>query len=413
MKKLLIIGLIVLLAAAGASVMTGRVFEEQLANFEAEMNKDPRLDAVSHSVDTGLFSSSGSMTVSMYLEDNQQLIIESPWQASYLPGWVNYQGETLVTLAAEGEVINLLEELDLGELKYQGKAGWKKATFSMAVQPFLFEDKYAKLDLSGLDLAATYHYSGQQEGKLIAKNLILVEKNQQVTELAFKDLALTWDQQGSYPFVQGDAELKADEINFSSPQGVVNLAKSTWSQQLVFNEQNFDYSMSLDLGEIQSQGENLGTGKLSLKTANFNGQAMADLLELLATNPNYDQGEEATNQAVMAALDQLLGGSPAIELEELSLNIQMPFVLEQDAWGELSFDGTNLPVNYVQQLEIGRIDSDDALGRTRLELNFSKIEPGLLMLIGIPPSMLNSEADEQKLVFEAGVLELNGNPLPF
>ena len=414
MKKLLIIGLVVLLAAAGASVMTGRVFQEQLANLEAEINKDPRLEAVSSSLNKGLFSSSGSMTISIYLENDQRLIIENPWQASYLPGWVNYQGQTLLTLkAGDEEVINLLEELNLGNLEYQGKAGWKKATFLMAVEPFLFEDAYAKVEMSGVDLSGTYHYSGRQEGSLVAKNLAVLEKGYATTELKFEEVALNWDQKGSYPFVQGDANLQVDKLYFSSPQGKIELENPSWNQALVFNEQSFDYLMSLDLGQIKSQGENLGTGKFSLKTANFNGRAVADLLELIAANSNYEQIEEDTTQAIMAALDKLLGGSPTLLLEEFKVDVKTPFTFEQQATGELSFDGTNLPINYLQQLEEGRLDSDDALGRIRLELNFSKIEPGLLMLVGIPPSMLNPEADEQKLVFEAGELKLNGNLIPF
>ena len=158
MKKLLLIGLIVLVGALGASVMTGRMFVDQLVSLESEINADPRLKAVTSTSHQGLFSSSGTMTVTMHLEDGQQLLIENPWQASHRPGWVNYQGQTLLTLEVDNEeTINLLEELDLGTLAYQGKAGWKKATFLMVVKPFLFEDDYAKLEVIGVDLAGTYH----------------------------------------------------------------------------------------------------------------------------------------------------------------------------------------------------------------------------------------------------------------
>jgi len=414
MKKLLIIGLIILLVAVGASVMTGRVFQKQLVNLEAEISKDPRFEAVSNNINTGLFSSSGSVTVAMYLADNQQLIIENPWQASHFPGWVNYQGQTLLTLEVDGqEAINLLEELNLSSLEYQGKADWKKATFSMFVEPFLFEDEYAKVEMSGIDLAGTYHYSGRQVGKLMTKNLALLEKGYETASLKFEELALSWDQVSNYPFVQGGAELMAGHIYFSSPQGKVELGNPSWSQELDFNEQNFDYLMSLDLGDIKSQGENIGTAKFSLKTANFNGQAVADLLALMAGNSAYEQMDAATTQAIVAAVDKLLGGSPALILNDFKLNVHTPFTFEQEATGRLSFDGSNLPINYLQQLDEGRLNSDDALSRTRLELNFNKIDPGLLMLVGIPPSMLNTASDEQKLVFEAGKLKLNGQPLPF
>lgn len=413
MKKLLLIGLVVVLVAVGASVTTGRIFQEQLANLEAEINKDPRLNAVSNPVDEGLFSTSGSMTISMNLEDDQRLIIKNPWHASHLPGWVSYQGQTLLTLEAGEEVINLLEELDLGTLEFQGKAGWKKATFAMAVEPFLFEDGYAKLEMSGVDLTGTYYYSGRQVGKLIAENVALMEKGNATTELEFEDLELSWDQKGSYPFVQGDAELLAESIYFSSPQGQVAFNKPNWNQALVFNKETFDYKMSLDLGQVINQGQDLGTGKLSLKTASFNGQAVADLLELLAANSRYDEMADNDVKAVMSALDKLLGGSPALVLEEFKFNVKEPVTFKQEATGELSFDGSNLPINYLEQLDDGSLNSDDAIKRSRLELNFNKIEPSLLMLVGIPPSILNQDADVQKLVFEAGELKLNGQLLPF
>ena len=79
MKKILIIGLLVLGVAVGATVMTGRVFQEQLIKLEAEISKDPRLEVLENTINEGMFSSSGKMTLVMNLEDNQRLIIESPW----------------------------------------------------------------------------------------------------------------------------------------------------------------------------------------------------------------------------------------------------------------------------------------------------------------------------------------------
>ena len=126
MKKLLLGGLVVAVAAAtGASIMSGRIFQEQVLKLEAEVGKDPRINIVENTINKGLFTSSGSLNISMHLEDGQRLIFESPWQASHLPGWVSYSGETQITLELEGEkVIDLLEEYSMQPLRYLGTAGW-------------------------------------------------------------------------------------------------------------------------------------------------------------------------------------------------------------------------------------------------------------------------------------------------
>lgn len=415
MRKILIIGLLVIVGGAiGASFIAGREFNQQLHNLVVELEKDPRLEVVENTVNKSIFSSSGNMTVVMNLEDNQRLILENPWQASHLPGWVNYSGQTLVDLEVGDEaILNLLEELGMDTLEYEGTVGWKKATFSMAVEAFLFNDGIASIEIPNISLTSDYYYSGRQTGKLQAKQVTLIEKSYAATKLVFDDLILSWDIKGSSPWVEGDVELIANHVYFLSPQGEVELSKPSWSHQLVFNEQAFDYLMSLDLGKIKSQGNDLGIGKLTLKTEQFNGQAVANLIEVLTSSPSLEKTEEKDLQTVMDASDQLLSGSPAIVLEEFNLAVQTPFAFEQQATGKLSFDGSNLPLSYLLQLEEGSLDAEDPISRTRLELNFSKLDSGLLMMKGIPLHMLDPDADEQQLIFEAGELTLNGKLIPF
>ena len=414
MKKLLIIGLVLALVALGASVMTGRIFHERLVDIEAKINKDPRLEAVNTTENKGLLSSSGTLTVAMYLEDKQRLIIESPWQASHFPGWVNYAGKTQLLLEMdEKEIFDLLDELGMEALAYQGKAGWKEASFQMLVQPFVFEDAYSKIEVASIDLTGSYNYSDLQTGNLIAKQVRFLEKSRARTQLELDNLALSWNQRGHYPWVEGDAKLTLERAYFLSSQGEIELINPSLTQQLAFNKQSFDYLIDLNLGKVKSQGENLGTGKLTLKTLDFNGQAMASLIEASASRTAIEQTENKDEQAINSALDQLLGGSPTLVLQALNFDLQLPFKFEQQATGRLSFDGTNLPLNYLQQLEEGRLASEDATNRIRLELNLSKLEPALLLMAGIPTSFLDLDSEEQKLVFEAGELKLNGHLIPF
>lgn len=413
MKKILIIGLLVLGVAVGATVMTGRVFQEQLIKLEAEISKDPRLEVLENTINEGMFSSSGKMTLVMNLEDNQRLMIESPWQASHFPGWVNYTGQTLLNLELDAQdVINLLEEVGMAALDYKGTANWSKATFAMVVEPFIFNNASASLEVSGVDLVGTYHYSGEQTGLLTIKNLAFSDQDFSKTELGLSDLALNWQQAGSYPWVEGAAELTAERLYFSNHSQQVELTKPSLSQAIAFNRQAFDYQFSLDVGEINSQGTDLGTGKLALKVADFNGQAMVDLVEVAAANPNIEQASPEDLASINDALNRLLAGSPAVILQTFDLDLKAPFVLQQKTTGKLNFDGNNLPLSYLQQIDAGSLEFADLINRTRLELNFSKLDPGLLMMIGIPTSMLNANQAEQTLIFEAGELKLNGNPIP-
>lgn len=413
MKKILIIGLVALGTAAGASIMTGRVFQEQFINLEAELSKDPRLEVLDNTINKGLFSSSGSMTLAMRLEENQRLIIESPWQASHFPGWVNYAGQTLLNLElGSQEVVNLLDEVGLDALQYEGTANWKKADFQMALEPFTFSDANAHLNVSGVNLTGTYHYSGEQVGLLTVANLAFSEQSGAQTSLDLKGFNLSWNQKGSYPWVQGTADLTAERIYVSNAQQDIELTQPSWKQSLVFNQQAFDYLVSLDMGKVTSQGAELGMGRLTLKTENFDGQAMVDLIEAAAANPNIDRLEEKDLLVMTNAFNRLLSASPAVVLQEFDLDLKAPIVFEQKTTGKLSFDGNNLPTNYLQQVESGGLDADDPINRTRLELNFSQLNPGLLMMIGIPTSMLNTDQAAQQLVFENGMLKLNGNHIP-
>lgn len=415
MKKLLLGGLVVAVAAAtGASIMSGRIFQEQVLKLEAEVGKDPRINIVENTINKGLFTSSGSLNISMHLEDGQRLIFESPWQASHLPGWVSYSGETQITLELEGEkVIDLLEEYSMQPLRYQGTAGWNKATTQMLIEPFWYEDALTQIELSGVDLTGEYYYSGRQTGQLVIKQGSVVKNSYSESRLELEELVFTWDQKGEYPWVQGSAQIKADRIYVSSAQGEAEFSQPSFSQNLVFNPQAFDFLMTLDLGKVSNQDEEVGTSKFTLKTEQFNGQAIADLVELLTVNSRFEDASEEDLQSLKQAFGRLLDGSPALVLQEFNLELKSPIKFNQQAKGRLGFDGSNLPLNYLDQLEEGSLDQEDPINRIKLELSLNKLDPGLLMMLGLPASLLNQDEDEQVLVFEAGELKLNGHLLPF
>ena len=415
MKKIVILGLVVLGTAVGATVIAGREFQAQLVQLETEMDQDPRIEVVNNTLNKGLFSSSGSMTFAMHLEDDQRLIIESPWQASHFPGWVDYTGQLLLSLdLGLQETVNLLDRVGILAPEYQGTAGWKKTTFQMHLEPFVFNEGLASLEVSGASVTGSYSYSGEQQGQLVINKLAFSEQNYAATTFDLNDLTVSWNQVSNHPWLQGTAEVSAGRIYVANQQQNIELIQPRLSQELVLNQQAFDYLASLDLGEIKSQGSPMGSAKLRLKTEGLNGQAVADLMDVVATNTHLEEAEAKGDlDRVQGALNSLLAGSPAVVLQEFNLTLKSPIVLEQQTTGKLSFDGRNLPISYLQQIEKGRLDSNDLIKRTRLELNFSRLDQGLLMMLVIPSSVLNPDQAEQKLVFEAGELRLNGNHLPF
>ncbi|SFX19864.1 DUF945 family protein [Marinospirillum alkaliphilum] len=413
MKKIGLIGALLLVLLIGASIMTGRLFDQQLHQMTEELLLDPRVELLGMQTEKGLFSSSGSQQLAMDLDGMAQLVIETRWQTRHFPGWLTYQGDVQLLMEGAGETFNVFEELGIQPPVYQGRADWRKATWQMSLAPFEFQDGSLVFQTTELQMQGVYYYSGQQQASFSVAHMTLEDKGYQATRLDLHNLALKMDQSGSYPWVSGDLLMSLERAEFAGPQGQLLINNPSWSQQLHFDARAFDLALQLDLGEISALGQPLASGKLALKTRDVNGQAMADLLELMGRNPDLAQASEADLEQAMNALDRLLAGSPALLLERLDFSIKAPFVVDQKAVGELAFDGRNLPVSYLQQMGEGQLDPEDLFNRIRLELTFDQIHPGLLMMVGIPPFMVDPTQPEQKLVMENGEVRLNGQLLPF
>lgn len=415
MKKFLW-GLLVVLLVAGvaASITTGRMFHAELQKVTTESVRDPRIELVLNEVSEGLFSSSGQQTLAMELDTETRLLIEARWQASHLPGWLNFSGD--VALKAEslldGESVDLLQELGIAPLTYTGKAGWNKASYTLVMEPFNLEEAGILLESSGLVHEGVYHYTGQQVGQLRMDRLTTRGQGYNTSDMELSGLLMTFDQTVDYPWSQGQVELTFDALDFNGSQGNVLITGPVWEMQLDFTLQAFDLLMKLDIGEVTSDGQPLANGSLVLKTRQLDGQAMADLLEQMGGHTDFEQLSEAQNQALLAATDRLLAGSPQLLLEQLNVSVKAPMELDQKVHGSLGFDGTNLPSDYLLQLSSAQLDAADFFNRVRLELTFDQINPVLLLMMGIPPSMIEDPAQEQHLLLENGELKLNGQLLP-
>lgn len=415
MKKFLW-GLLVVLLVAGvaASITTGRMFHAELQKVTTESVRDPRIELVLNEVSEGLFSSSGQQTLAMELDTETRLLIETRWQASHLPGWLNFSGD--VALKAEslldGESVDLLQELGIAPLTYTGKADWNKASYTLVMEPFNLEEAGILLESSGLVHEGVYHYTGQQVGQLRMDRLTTRGQGYNTSDMELSGLLMTFDQTVDYPWSQGQVELTFDALDFNGSQGNVLITGPVWEMQLDFTRQAFDLLMKLDIGDVTSDGQPLANGSLVLKTRQLDGQAMADLLEQMGGHTDFEQLSEAQNQALLAATDRLLAGSPQLLLEQLNVSVKAPMELDQKVHGSLGFDGTNLPSDYLLQLSSAQLDGEDFFNRVRLELTFDQINPVLLLMMGIPPSMIEDPAQEQHLLLENGELKLNGQLLP-
>lgn len=415
MKKYFWIFLLVLVVAGvAASITTGKMFYTELQKVTAESVRDPRIELVLNQVDEGLFSSSGQQTLAMNLDAETRLLIETRWQAKHLPGWLNFSGD--VHLKAEslqdGETIDLLQELGIAPMTYTGKADWNKATYRLVLEPFDLQEAGILLESSGLVHDGVYHYTGQQVGQLRMDHLQARGQGYNTSHLNLTGLLMTFDQQVDYPWSKGQVKLTFESLDFTGSQGNLLITQPVWELQLDFTRQAFNLLTQLNLGDVTSEGEPLATGQLTLRTQQLDGQAMADLLEQMANHTDFDQLTETQNQQLLATTDRLLAGSPKLLLEQLNISLKAPMELDQKVQGSLSFDGTNLPTDYLLQLSSAQLDTADFFNRVRLELIFDQINPVLLMMIGLPPYMVEDPSQEQHLLLENGELKLNGQLIP-
>ncbi|WP_404416824.1 DUF945 family protein [Marinospirillum sp.] len=415
MKKLWVIGLgVILVAVVTLTLATGKTFTGQLDKLSAELAEDPRIRVVSSDKDSGWLSSSGEMTLAFTLDDQADLLVTSQWQASHRPGWVDYQGTTRLHVEEGEERLDLLDELGVEPLPFQGRADWSHASYLLELPALTMADPDFSIDFSGGQLEAGYEYeSGRQTGQLQAAFLQLGGGEQDPSRLNLEDVLLSWDQQGTYPWISGDMKLNLARLHFNGPQGEVAFAEPQISQQMQMSEESFDLSLSLDTGEATSNGRSLGSAALSVRTDRFDGQASADLLEFFGQEADWESLDEEAMQPGLMAMNRLLEGSPALLLENFQVSLVTPVEMTQKAEGSVSFDGRNLPSRYLNRLSDGEIAEDDLMSRMRVELLFDKINPELLRLVGIPPFLQDESAEQQSVVWEGGELRMNGKLLPF
>ena len=416
MKKLLIAGLaVILVALLMLTVATGNIFNQQLDKIAADLAQDPRVQVVASEQDAGWFNSQGELTLAFSLDARVDLLVTSQWQARHRPGWVSYQGSSQIQSdEAGGEKLNVLAELGIDPLPFHGRAGWKKASYILDLQALTLADDDLSIQFSGGQLEAGYEYAtGHQTGRLQADLFKLGGGRFNPSSLSFEELLLNWNQQGVYPWVAGDMSFHVDRLHFKGPQGEVSFAQPYLSQNLEVTEQEFELSLDFNSGEVRSGGRDLGKAALSLQTDDFDGQATADLLEFFSQEADWESLSEEAMQPGLAAMNRLLEGSPGILLDHLEVSLVSPLEIKQKAEGSLRFDGQNLPTDYLNRLSSGEIAEDDLISRVRFELLFDKINPELLMLVGIPAFLQDESAEQQSLVWERGELRLNGQRLPF
>lgn len=417
MKKIgLLAALLLVAVAVGASIMTGRLFNQELVRMTDQVLQDPRLELVSMDLDSGLFRSSGVQQFAVVLDAESRLLIEGRWQATHFPGWLTYDGDlSFMVDDGSGELFNLLEELGVAAPTYQGSANWRKLNYTLTLEPFGYEDLGLTVTSSGVQMEGVYHYSsGRQLASLVSDSLTFESEDLKGSYLLdVQGIRVQLDQLGNYPWGSGEMELTLDQVDFDGPQAQVSVSKPSWLQTLSFDERAFDLSLKLDLGDITAMGQPLAKGHLALKTRDFNGQVVAELIEFIGRFPDFHQIPPEEMQQAMVLMDRLLDGSPALVIDTLDFSVQQPFPLEQKAWGELSFDGQNLPTPYLQQLEAGSLDPEDPINRLRLEVNIEQLHLGLMMMLGIPPAFVDASLPHQTFLMENGAFYLNGNPLPF
>lgn len=415
MKKWLISGVVLVLGGVAAIQFTGRIFTQEVDQFLVNLAKDPRMEVVALEQHSGWLRSEGEVTLAIDMDARQELIITNRWDARHRPGWVSYQGETQLASQEEGQSpVDLLAAIGLEALPFTGRAGWRQANYQLQLQPLSLQEEGWSIEFSGGQLEADYVYSsGQQSGHLQADLIQLASGPFNPTQLTFDDLSLHWEQQGVYPWISGNLEAHLEKLSWQGPQGELQLIQPQGSQSLAFSEEAFALELGVDTGRVQTAGRDLGQLRLQVETQDFDGMAMADLLDFFGQQADWEALSEEAMQPGLKALNQLLKGSPGIQLKQLEVDLVAPIEVSQGAEGSLQFDGTNLPDDYLNRLSRGEIAEDDFIQRFKLELLVDQIDPDLLLLVGIPAFLQDESKAQQRITWQAGELRLNGQRLPF
>lgn len=416
MKKRLGVGLLLgVIVWVGASAYVGKTFINEMDAALEQAAEDPRVRLLTQEQEQGWLQSSGTLTWAYQLDLETELLITSHWQAAHRPAWVSFSGTTALLVNQDGEPqLDLLDHLDLQPIAFHGQAGLRKMTLQMPLQPLAVAEEHYHIEFSGGELQLDYAYaSGKQVGKFTTDLLRLGGGQFDPSKLDLEGLQLNWSQQGVYPWVRGDLSLQLQRLFFSGAQGEVSFAQPWLKQTLNLDSEHFDLSLELTSGEVSSSGNELGQLDLAFSTDHFDGQAMADLVAFFGQEADWQALDEEAMQPALDSLNRLLEGSPALNLDQLDITLLTPFSISQKAQGSARFDGRHLPTDYLHRVARGEISEEDFAKRFRLELLFDQINPELLMLVGIPPFMLDSSAAKQSLVWEAGELRLNGERLPF
>lgn len=418
MKKTYWIGLVVLALA----ILVTNVSSQTGAKFYTEMEKSLNhlnLTLEDNQVQQGWFSSSGQQTFSIKIDESLSLWLINNWQAQHFPGWVVFKGATSFDFAGDlalaESLKNVALELGLAKLPYSGSANWNKAKFVMQLAN-LDATEDLEFSWSGFNLQAVNYYSGLQEGSLVLDKFVREEKSRYSynnNSFSLTDLLLSWNQEGTYPWVNSTVEASVASMVFAGGAGFVTteLVQPQLQQSLALSPETFAYSYVMDLGKILLGGEEMGSGKLHLTTADIAGQPVADIIQVLAQNTAYTDLTSADVEQLNAAADKILQGSPKILLQELDFLLEGPLVFGLQAEGSLGFDGTNLPTDYLRQLEEGAVAVADLVQRLVVEINFNLADDSLLMFLGLPEGLLNPDLEHQSLVFVNGQLNLNGQPI--
>ncbi|WP_114417708.1 DUF945 family protein [Marinospirillum perlucidum] len=413
MKKWLLSGsLLLVILLVIMTVATGRVFEQQLEKAVAQVASSPGYTLVSQDIRGGLLGSEADLELAFQLDARTQVLISTLLVSSYRPGWTTFQGGMdMQVIWDDQEPLDFLESVGLEELPFSGQADWSKASYRLEVDELKSEDSDLTLHMQEAELAGSYHYNGEQDGQLQMERLAFTSPR--ADDLEILDLEAVWQNTGGYPWGEGEMQVHATEITYQSPLGRVQLQQPQLDYAIQLTEEALDLSMQLDTGEITSSGRPLGQVDITFHTENLNGEAALELAEHFNQDIDWNQADAAAMQPARDAASRLLSGSPKLVLDQLAVELQAPFPIQQMAEGELKFDGRNLPTDYLARLSAGELPPEDFASRVSLQLLMDEVDPNLMRLVGLPTSLLDEEADQQMLSWEKGQLRLNDQPLPF
>ncbi|MCS2610145.1 YdgA family protein [Halomonas dongshanensis] len=423
------VGVIVVVGGyIGAQFVVGSQVEKALTESFAELDRSPSVDVTEVAIDKGLFNTTASATVTLRGVPNAFFDVDMLVDHGILGA------DITGTIVPNDDLIQGVIDIDLTATRDTLK-GQLTASALQAVEA----------DATLNDLVVDLHRDGSNTWRIdgVAHDIVINDDDARV-HIHTPSVGYTTEGEETYVTQQRLAipriEILAQGMNLYI-DGIESAAESTGDAPLL------DQTGYFRIADIGADDTSFGNLSFDLAATNWDMQALQSFQEaytpleqmrVAEELPEEERGEsvdEATKrelmvQAIESGYD-FLTANPTVALDPLEARVTAPmFGLDfaPRLTADVRFDGEDLSrvalysatwdrsLALPEALEGETITQDEAredvLGRLYVDVSMTTPPDLLIGLIPMPfAALIDPEQEEQHLVWEAGSLRFNGEPL--